>query len=138
MIFIFDENFSYKITRGLRGFYDTNVYTIKHISDDLKFGGLPDTEWLPQLPKKEQSILLTKDYHIERRPHERKAWADAGLITFFFKEGWFHEIGDEQIWRIARWFPKIVQITGRAKIGDIYQVPYNGTLRGLKKLPYSK
>ena len=138
MIFIFDENFSYRIPKGLRGFYETNVYSIKHLSTDLNFGGLPDTEWLSQLPKNEQHILLTKDYHIERRPHERIAWTDAGLITFFFKEGWFHAIGDEQIWRMARWFPKIVETMGRAKIGDVYQIPYNGTLTGLKKLPQSK
>ena len=134
MIFIFDENLSFRLTRGLREIYDTDVYSIKHLADDLGFGGVPDTEWLPKLPKKEQFALLTKDYHVERRPHERKAWADAGLITFFFKEGWFHEIGNEQAWRMVRWWPKIVETTFRAKIGDIYQIPFNGTLRGMKEL----
>ena len=134
MIFIFDENFSDKLTRGLQQIYETKLYSIKHLAYDLGFGGVADPRWLPQLPKNEQSILLTKDYHIQRRPHERKAWADAGLITFFFKEGWFYELGDEQSWRMVRWFPVIVETTSRAKIGDVYQVPFNGTLQGLKKI----
>lgn len=131
MIFIFDENFSYKIAAGLRAVYDTNVYEIKHLAHDMGFGGVPDVEWLPQLPSNQQSILLTKDYHIERRPHERQAWKQAGLITFFFRKGWFPAI-DDQAWMLFRWWPKIVGTAERAKTGDVYLVPFRGAPKNLK------
>ena len=136
MKFVLDENFSFRLPPALRAIFDaeSRIYEILHLDTDLGWGGLPDQNWLPKLPKNEQIALLTKDFHISRRPHERAAWREAGVITFFFGKGWFHITGAEQASLLIKWWPTIRDTAYQARLGAVYPVPYNSHPRKLDSL----
>ena len=127
MKFILDENFSYRIADVLRILFETDprVFEIQHIAKDLNYGGTPDPVWLASLPNNEQNVLLTKDYRIAKRPHEKAAWRKSGVITFFFRNGWFHTKGEQQASVMIMWWPTIIEMAMGSQSGDVYSIPFN-------------
>lgn len=136
MRFILDENFSFRIAKILRVLIEGQlpIYEIEHLDKDLNQGGVPDPEWLASLPSNEQISLLTKDHGIRKRPHERAAWRKSGVITFFFRDGWFYTKGNEQASLMIKWWPAILEIASGANNGDVFSIPYNSKPKRLGPL----
>ena len=86
MKFYFDENITPQIARALallqkpRQKEQVDIYTIRDV-----FGkGARDEEWIPKVAK-EEGIVITQDFNIQRTRHQRKLYRQHGLGVVFFK-----------------------------------------------------
>jgi hypothetical protein len=84
-----DENLAPQIACGLNKLQEPlnnkeeNSYTIYSISE--KFGiGIKDEEWIPILGK-EGSLVITKDFNIQKTRNQRELYEKYGLGVIFIK-----------------------------------------------------
>jgi hypothetical protein len=65
---------------------------------------------------------------IGRNPHEVEAWKAAGHTIFFLKAGWTNIEFWQQVQKLARCFPNIVDCARRLKPGESFIVTVNGKI----------
>jgi hypothetical protein len=49
---------------------------------------LKDPEWLTNLSKEKDWVIISADPRITRGRAERAAWKESGFVAFFFIDGW--------------------------------------------------
>lgn len=78
MTFFFDNNLSFRLAEGLRGFGEG----VRHLRDEFD-PATPDTVWLPEIGRRGW-YLITRDKRIARKPAEVRALKGAGIGGFVF------------------------------------------------------
>lgn len=78
MRFVFDNNMSHKLPKGLSEFGEDAVHLTDEFAPDT-----PDEEWIPKVGARGW-VLVTHDVKITRRPLQLQAFMDAELGAFFF------------------------------------------------------
>lgn len=73
-------------------------------------------------------MILSGDVAIGRNPHEVMAWKAAGHTIFFLKAGWTNIEFWQQVQKLARCFPHIINQARRAKPGNAFIVTVNGKI----------
>jgi len=86
--FLVDNNLAPAIARGLNGFssYKSDIEVV-HLRYKFE-ASTPDPTWLEALGSEGDWYVLSGDYKITKKPHERAAWLASSLTCFFLKKGW--------------------------------------------------
>ena len=83
---------------------------------------------MQQLADESGWVILSGDVAIGRNPHEVEAWKTAGHTIFFLKAGWTNIEFWQQVQKLARCFPDIIERARQAKPGDAFLVTVNGKI----------
>lgn len=119
MKFIFDENLSENLVRGLKEFGED----VNHITEFFP-RGTPDDEWLELLGEKGW-FLITRDKSIRRRPIEKEALKRFKVGAFF--------LGGKQMdrWQIIkqviRIWERVQEKADNSQVPFAYQINRHGT-----------
>jgi PIN like domain len=122
--FFFDASFSKRLCHATRILEQGNP-EVQIVFKPEKFParGVADTVWIGALAEERDWVVVTLDYDILRKPHERVAWDEAGLTGFFFDGTWGNLKIDDIAWRFFRWWPVIKATSGAMQPGSTFVVP---------------
>lgn len=126
MKFFVDNNIAPAIARALHALGGYDGHQVHHLKD--KFDrAVKDEVWLPELAREGNWVVLSGDYRITKRPHERQAWLMSGLTAFFLTKRWMTTGFHEQAWMLVRWWPKIFAQAERVEPGTGFLIPFAAT-----------
>ena len=126
MKFFFDNNLSPKLARSLDALAEPE-HRVTHLRQRFP-GNTSDVEWMSALAAEEDWIIVSGDLRIRNNPHEVAAWKKAGHTTFFLKQGWLDLGPWDQMWKLAKAFPELVDTASRAPRGSPFFVTVNGKI----------
>lgn len=126
MRFFVDNNLAPKLARGLNEFVKGD-YEVVHLRDRFP-ASTPDVEWMTKLAAEPGWVIISADVRIGRNPHEVEAWKRAGHVIFFLKAGWTNIGFWEQVVKLSKCFPEIIERARRAKPGDSFVVSVRGEI----------
>jgi len=124
--FFLDNNLAPKLARGFHQFV-IGEHEVVHLRDRFS-EETPDVEWMRQLAGESGWGIRSGDVAIGRNPPEVMAWKGAGPTIFFLKAGWTNIAFWQQVQKLARCFPDIINHARRAKPGDAFVVTVNGKI----------
>ena len=73
-------------------------------------------------------VVISGDVRIGRNPHEIAAWKAAGHTISFLKSGWTNIGFWEQVQKLAKCFPELMDAAQRAKPAASFVVTMNGRI----------
>lgn len=125
MKFFLDNCISPRYARALRILAELQKYEIVHLSE--KFDrSTPDVEWITELSKEGDWVIVSGDPRITKSKAEKKVWQESGLTGFFFGDKWSSRAYWKQAEDIVAWWPRIVLEARGAKPGTGYLIPVKG------------
>ena len=86
-----------------------------------------DPDWLRELAKERDWVVVSGDPRIARGRHEREAWLQSGLTAFFLEPGWTNLAFWTQASKLIQWWPIIVRQAEAIRAGAGFFVPVRGT-----------
>lgn len=125
MNFFFDNNVSLYIVRALGCLSEKDKHYVTYLRNEFA-PNTDDVIWMSKLKKEGNWIIISGDTRIKRNPHEREAWLESGLTTFFLAKGWMNIPFWIQAQKLVRWWPLIVEQSQRVQSGNFFEVPVNG------------
>jgi hypothetical protein len=87
-----------------------------------------DEEWIRQLGREGDWIVISGDYRIGKSAHERKAWHQSGLTAFFLSKGWTNLPPLLQHSKLALILDKIIEHARTAESGTGFSISMNGRI----------
>ncbi len=111
MRFFFDTSISLRLVRALKVIAEHQAYEILHLNERYDKSSVPDEEWLTDLGKDSDWIIISADPRITRGKVEKAAWMESGLTAFFFSDGWSSRTIYEQGADLIRRWPDIVRLS---------------------------
>lgn len=125
MRFFLDNCISPVHAKALRILAEVQEYEILHLSE--KFArDTPDHEWIGELGREGDWVIVSGDPRITRGRAERAAWHESGLTAFFFGKGW----ASRSYWKLAAdlvtWWPTIVLVARQSPPGSGFLLPLKG------------
>jgi hypothetical protein len=135
--FFLDNHLSFRLANALHALADFDGDEVVHISQ--KFGSHPsrpnssnarDEIWLPALAEEGDWVVVSGDTSIRKKPRERQAFLDAGLMTFFLASGWTNMRYWDQAQLMVRWWP-VISTVAKATENLVFEVPrrFTGKLK---------
>ncbi|EAQ48425.1 PIN-like domain-containing protein [Leeuwenhoekiella blandensis] len=133
MIIYFDENMPPHLAKGFRTIQNVEnlkrkgkVFEIELLKD--KFGyGVKDIEWIAQL-KNNNSFIITRDIHLDKRKDEIAAYHEAGIGLFFIRGA--SKKANLSVWDmlliLSKQWEEIIKIVSTRKTPFSFQVTYSG------------
>lgn len=138
MRFFFDNCLSPKLTEAMR-LLNRGHHEIEHLSQRFSPDAL-DVDWLPQVAKDTELIVISSDPAIVSNKKEREIWLATGLTAFFFGGGFAEKGFWQQTHEVVRWWPDVMRTAQvdreRAIRGRGYLLPLGG--KGDPKVLYPK
>lgn len=120
----FDNNIAPRLARGFNEFVASN-HSVIHLREKFP-ANTSDVEWTQTLAAEKDWVIISGDVAISRNPHEVEAWKTAGHTMFFLKPGWTHLPFWQQVEKLAKCFPEILERALQAHPGDGFLVGVNG------------
>jgi hypothetical protein len=124
--FFFDNNLPPKIAKGLNEFVSPE-HEVRHLREKFP-ANTDDADWMKELAKEADWIIVTADIRIGKNPHEIEAWKQAGHTIFFLKPGLLKMNFWDQAQKFVKCFPEILKTAERAKRGASFMVTVNGKI----------
>lgn len=118
MKFFFDTSISIRIVRALKIIVEHQKIEIIHLNERFDQSSVPDVEWLTQLGKEGEWIIISADPRISRGKAERVAWQESGLTAFFFSDGWSSRAIYEQASDLIHRWPDIFRTARESPQGS--------------------
>ena len=87
-----------------------------------------DEDWIRQLGKEGDWVVISGDYRIGKNAHERAAWHQGGLTVFFLSKGWTNIPPLLQHSKLALILDDIISHAAVAKAGSGFSVAMNGKI----------
>ena len=119
---VLDENLPPSLARALHELSLPDEHTVRHATE-LVTRGTSDVELFRALSEQAYTVHVTKDHH-HRKPVERKAITECGLVVFVLAKGW----SDHKYWDIAaqlvRWWPLMVDYAAQTSPPAVFRVPW--------------
>lgn len=128
MRFFFDNNLAPRLAHGFKAFV-AGEHEVLHLRDRFP-ANKPDVEWMQELAAETGWVIISGDVRIGKNPHEIAAWQTAGHTIFFLKSGWTNIGFWEQVQKLAKCFPDLLEHAQRARPGDSFVVTVNGKIEG--------
>lgn len=126
MRFFVDNNIALKLARGFNEFLK-GEHEVVHLRGRFA-PDTPDVKWMRDLASEPGWVIISADVRIGKNPHEIEAWKQAGHVIFFLKAGWTNIPFWQQVQKLAKCFPEIIERAQRAKPGDSFQVSVKGQI----------
>lgn len=98
--FVVDEQLPPSLARAFNHLSDREINHVVDLSDEGLGRGTPDAEIIEFCADRD-TRLVTNDWSIRRRPHEKVVYQDAGIGAFFFYLG---SSKSPRFWEIVRIF----------------------------------
>lgn len=114
MRFFLDNCLAVRHARALHAIVEPDGHTVLHLRDRFP-ADTPDVEWLRELGKESDWVVISGDVRIARSMHERAAWHESGLTVFFLKPGWTNIAPLEQHAKLSHCLQDIIECAHRAK-----------------------
>jgi hypothetical protein len=132
--FFFDNCLPPSLAHALKLLAAKDGHEIQHLRDQFP-PATTDVEWINKLGADGEWVIVSGDLRISRSKHERAAWLQSHLTSFFLAKGWMNISFWEQAWKLIRWFPDIVKQAGMVKPGAGFEVPvkYNGQFKQINQ-----
>lgn len=124
MKFFLDNCLPLRLARALNALCRPE-HEVSHLRDEKFDPAAPDAEWITQLARKGDWIIVSGDARIPKNAQNRQAWIQSGLTAFFMKKGFTKLPLWEQAWRTIRWWPAIVEQSRLVEAGAGFWVNYN-------------
>ena len=124
MKFFIDNCLPPRWAPALSALADRDEYCVTHLKDKFQ-RDVKDSEWLLQLGREGDWIIISGDKRITKLPHEREAWRQSHLTAFFLHPSWSDHSMWEKTWRFVRWWPRILEQAQLVKPGAGFIVPVN-------------
>ena len=86
MKFFLDNCLAIRHARALHEMVKPN-HEFVHLQDKFP-AETKDADWISQLGKEGDWVVISGDYRIGKSAHEREAWHQSGLTVFFLSKGW--------------------------------------------------
>ncbi len=102
-------------------------HSFTHLQDKFRHD-VRDEEWIRQLGKDGDWIVISGDHRIGKNAHERAAWHQSGLTVFFLSKGWMNLPLLQQHSKLAAILANIIQEATTAKPGSGFSVAMNGKI----------
>jgi predicted nuclease of predicted toxin-antitoxin system len=83
-----------------------------------------DHDWITQLKKEGDWVIVSGDTRITKAPHLKAVWLDSKLTAFFLGKGWMNTRYWDQVTLLVRWWPTILETAARIETGTGFIVPY--------------
>lgn len=108
----FDENVPIKVVRLFQALTsrDSLLPQFEFVCARDYTGGAPqedDVPWLEAFASDGGQVVISGDGRMRGKPHERKAYRDAGLIVFFFGSRWCNMTLFPRSALLLNWWPAI-------------------------------
>jgi hypothetical protein len=113
--------------RALHAIIEPDGHSVTHLRDRFA-ADTPDVDWLKQLGKEGDWIIISGDVRIARSAHERAAWHVSGLTVFFLKPGWTNIPPLEQHSKLAHCLQEILKTGQKARAGSGFTVSVQGKI----------
>ncbi len=126
MRFFLDNCLSPRFAAGLRELAAVQRYEIRHLNEVVAREDTPDVEWIGELSRQGDWVIVSGDPRITRGAAEKAAWQEAGLTAFFFTHGWTNKSYWKQAAHLVHWWPTIVLEARRATRGTGFLIPLQG------------
>lgn len=98
----------------------------------------PDAEWIAALGIEGGWTVVSQDRFKKGNP-EQEALIRARLVVFRLDHAWSNHQYWDKVQNLIRWWPSIMDATGRAKPGACFSVPWNfGGGSKLKEIGHGK
>ena len=129
-----DHNLSPHIASAIDALVDPRGHKV--VALRKKFPQNTDDEvWIRALGQEGGWVVISGDVRIAKKPAERNAWRQSGLIGFFLAPGWRKFDPLIQTARLLMWWETLVAQAQLVEGGAIFQLPINPGSK-LKQLPY--
>ena len=125
MRFYLDTCISINLARALRELeaaQGANTEVIIHA--EVVAPAAPDPAWLPILRGLRIDVLLTSDGRIRKSPDERKAWAEAGVLTYFMSNRYCGASIWPQVEEMMHWWPHVKRHARNAAPGSAWSLAW--------------
>jgi len=117
-----DNCLSPHLASALHALSEHDGHKVEHLRQKFQ-GNTPDEEWLPALAREGDWVVISGDLRIFKTRHLRKIWLDSQLTTFFLAKGWMNLEGWDQVWRLIRYWPRILNMASLVEKGTGIEVP---------------
>jgi len=124
--FLFDNQLPSRLAGSINALTAPEGNEVVHLRRKFP-ANTPDIDWLRELGREGQWIIVCGDLNIIRTKAERSVWRAVGLVGFFLKKGWINVGLWDQAWRLVKWWPTIEQQAQIAAPGSTYGVQINPT-----------
>lgn len=135
MRFLLDNCLADRLAIALNVLSSPDGHEVTHLAE--KFGrDVKDVDWIRKLGEEGDWVIVSGDYKITKRPHERSVWSNSGLTAFFLEKGWTNYKFWDQSWRLLRVWPHIVEQARMIQPGAGFLVPvtFSGKRGAFKQL----
>jgi predicted nuclease of predicted toxin-antitoxin system len=131
MRLILDENLPPALARSLDALSSRDGHSVTHIRDLVGSGAL-DTTWIAAAAQEIDPVVVSGDRRMLTREHELRALRAHNLTTFILGPGWSDRTFWDKAWLLTRWWPKFIDVAGRAPHGTIFRVPHRNAPADLR------
>jgi hypothetical protein len=121
--FFLDNCLPPRVAAAIDTLDDSSV--VKHLSQKFP-RNTPDAEWISELGKEGDWVIVSGDLRISRNKAERRAWLEPGLTAFFLSGGWGQQNLWDTGWRLIKWWPLMLTQAGSIRPGAGFVVPVKG------------
>jgi len=126
MRFFLDNCLAIRHARALHEMVQPD-HTFTHLQDKFA-ANTKDEDWIRALGREANWIIISGDYRIGKRSHERRAWRESGLTVFFLSKGWTNIPPLLQHSKIALILDEIIKHAERAAAGTGFSVAMSGKI----------
>jgi predicted nuclease of predicted toxin-antitoxin system len=126
MKFFLDNCLAIRHARALHEMVKPN-HEFVHLQDKFP-PETKDADWISQLGKEGDWVVISGDYRIGKSAHEREAWHQSGLTVFFLSKGWTNIPPLLQHSKLALILDDIVENARTARKGAGFSVSLNGKI----------
>ncbi len=125
MKFFFDNCISPHLAKGFAAMSESQSHTIAHLRTKFDAETI-DVDWIRELGREGDWVIVSGDARITRNPAEREAWRQSGLTAFFFLPPFQTDSFWVQAAALVKWWPEISLQAKRAPKHHGYYVPKSG------------
>jgi hypothetical protein len=119
---VVDENLPVTLARILHALADESGHTVAHVND-LCRKGTKDRDLFAKIAAEGFTVHISLDHH-HRKPAERQAISEHGLVVFVLASSWGSQPLEMKAAWLIRWWPRIVAQAGNIKPPAVFRVPW--------------
>lgn len=123
-----DENLPKALARALNCLAEKDGHEVIHVLD-LVLKGTSDVDLFAAVKDAGVLVHITQDHH-HRRPIERDAIAQSGLVVFVLNKGWASQSFYAKAARLVEWWPRIAEQAESVSPPAVFRVPWHKSGKG--------
>lgn len=130
MKFFFDNNLPPNLAHAIRELskVESPVPIVIHLIDKFP-PNCKDQVWISELGNEGDWVVISQD-KFNKNDLEREALRESGLIVFALNKAWAQQEYWMKSQNLVKWWPSIMEQSGRLKGGAAFRVPWQLSGRG--------